>query len=125
MSISSLDKTRLGNYFCPRQKKYQVDASTELNMKIASSGRNRTRRRRYLLAAGYSLTSSLIATTLQAEQPGDGKKELRTGVYPVKSALPFLPDRYLQVRPLKRKPEAPAGSAEPIQSPTALSGDTR
>lgn len=94
-------------------------------MKIPDNSRNRDRRRRYLLAAGYSLTSSLIAPTLQAEQFGDWKGELRTGVYPVRSALPFLPDRYLQVRPLNRKAEASASSAEPKQPPTALSGDTR
>jgi hypothetical protein len=94
-------------------------------MKRAVSDRNRSRRRRYLLAAGYSLTSSLIAPTLQAEQAGDGRKELRTGVYPVKSALPFLPVRYLQVIARKKGTDTSAGSAEPTQPPTTPSGDTR
>ena len=94
-----------------------------MNTTRVSNSRNPIRRRRYLLAAGYSLTSILIAPTLQAEQSGAREDGFNSGVYPVPSALPFLRDRYVEVKPRKEEPVTPARSADPSQPPTALYGD--
>lgn len=56
-----------------------------------------SRRRRYLLAAAYGLTSSLVAPTVHTAQCGTQKNGARTGVYRVQSALPFRGDRCVQV----------------------------
>lgn len=95
--------------------------------RIPKSGgpRRQTRRRRLLLVAGYSLTTSLIAPTLHAAHCSTGKNGFTAGLFSVKSALPFLGDRYVQVKPNARKPATPAPDTEPSQPPTALSGDPR
>jgi len=55
-------------------------------------------RRTLLRAATYSLTSSLIAPTLHATHCNAPKNGLDIGIYGLRSALPFIGDRYVPVR---------------------------
>ncbi len=71
---------------------------------ITRSGVTHTlyRRRRLLLAATYSLTSSLIAPTLYAAHCSMPKNGTQTGTCWYKSALPFIGDRCVRIKPSER-----------------------
>lgn len=83
------------------------------------------RRQRLLLAAGCSLTSSLLASTLHAANCNAKKDGISTGLFAVRSALPFLGGRYVQVKTTEERFAAPVAEREPSQPPTALTGDSR
>jgi hypothetical protein len=76
-----------------------------------------------LLAATYSLTSSLIGPTLHAADRSAPKNSLDIGIYCYMRALPFLGDRCVRVKRDRASAATPAGRAKPSLTPITPPGD--
>jgi hypothetical protein len=108
---------------------HNVDREEEMqrNREMGTVKRiRRLRSRKYLLvlSAGGILTAGPVAPTSKAANCNAGENGLNVGVYAVKSVLPFLGDRCVQIKPVEKKP-TPLPNRNPSQHPKALSGDPR
>lgn len=85
---------------CPTADTETYTMNTKAMRIARSNGRCATdRRRSLLLAATYGLTSSLIAPTLHAAHCSTRKNDHGTNTFLVTSALPFIGDRGVQIKP--------------------------
>jgi hypothetical protein len=83
------------------------------------------RRRKLLLVATYCLTSSLIAPTLHAAHCSTPKNDPGASTYLIQSALPFIGDRCVQIKPNESTPPMVDRVAKPSQTRATPSGDTK
>jgi len=85
----------------------------------------RLQSRRHLLVTNASviLTTGMVAPTLEAANCSPGEHGFNAGANFAKSALPFLGDRCVQIKPVETKPAPPVHNPNPSRHPTALSGD--
>jgi hypothetical protein len=80
---------------------------------------------RLLTTAAFTLTIGVNPPALEAANCNAMENLLTTGVYPVESALPFLRDRCVEVKPLRNKTATPVRNSDPSHDRTIVSGDPR
>ena len=107
-----------------------MDSEEEMRRKQKTGTCKRIRRCqirsfRLVMSASVILAIATVAPTLEAANCSAGENGLNAGAYSVKSVLPFLDDRCVQVKPVEKKPAPPVPNLNPSQHPTALSGDPR